>query len=66
MIIDVKCKNEECGKIEERLVKRDAQLEPCNACGCDVEKQLSTSTGISVTGYSAANNYGLKSGGKKI
>lgn len=65
MIIDVKCKNEACGNVEERLVKRDAELQPCCLCGEQVEKQLSTSTGISVSGYSAANNYGLKPGGTK-
>lgn len=64
MIVDVKCTNETCEHVEERLVKRDAPLEPCSHCGFDVEKQLSKAS-ISVSGYSAANNYGLKSGGNK-
>lgn len=59
MIIDVKCTNEACGHVEERLVKRDAPLAACNVCGQEVQKQL-TAASIAVTGYSAANNYGLK------
>lgn len=40
-IFDFQCKNETCGAVEERMVKRSDDKPSCRKCGSETEKLVS-------------------------
>lgn len=59
LVFDYKCKDDNCGKIEERMVKNTDTFQFCSKCGCEMKKLLSAPAMIK------GNSYGDKCGSIK-